>query len=329
MSASNLLKQEIKSTMNSSEGSRQMDASAGLENYVRLSFCTHNPMLFVALAEKRITKPVILEVSLQVVSRPGVLFSDCNATRKGCIVSTSPSVVRFDLVKKRYFEVDESLKHFYQAEVLVPSPLEPHLITIPAPMKIRKKTKIPVPVPADPVKRVVPESVKVECPVRTDEKVSDVLSEPEPDRVEIVRNGSVAKEPLVVAVSSTSAAPAIPYTRRPPCEGESKSQHVRCLSDLVAPATLPPGTTVEPRGPAPALEPLEPVPVLDPTLIQLLPVIPVSVETPYVKHSLNPDGSCCCGDTGCDGPFFWKATRCVPCPRSCLLRRSCPPQLLL
>lgn len=169
-------------------------------------------------------------------------------------------------------------------------------------MKIRKKTKIPVPVPADPVKRVVPESVKVECPVRTDEKVSDVLSEPEPDRVEIVRNGSVAKEPLVVAVSSTSAAPAIPYTRRSPCEGESKSQHVRCLSDLVAPATLPPGTTVEPRGPAPALEPLEPVPVLDPTLIQLLPVIPVSVETPYVKHSLNPDGSCCCGDTGCDGP---------------------------
>ena len=153
MSASNLLKQEIKSTMNSSEGSRQMDASAGLENYVRLSFCTHNPMLFVALAEKRITKPVILEVSLQVVSRPGVLFSDCNATRKGCIVSTSPSVVRFDLVKKRYFEVDESLKHFYQAEVLVPSPLEAHLITIPAPMTIRKKTKIPA--PAEPVKRVV------------------------------------------------------------------------------------------------------------------------------------------------------------------------------
>ena len=50
MSASNLLKQEISSTMNSSEGSRQMDASAGLEKYVRLSFFTHNPMLFVALA---------------------------------------------------------------------------------------------------------------------------------------------------------------------------------------------------------------------------------------------------------------------------------------
>ena len=100
-----------------------MDASAGLENYVRLSFCSHNPMLYVAVEEKRITKPVILEVSLEVVSRPGVLFSDCNATRKGSIISTSPKIVRFDIVGKPYFEIDDSLKPFYQAEVLVPSPL--------------------------------------------------------------------------------------------------------------------------------------------------------------------------------------------------------------
>jgi hypothetical protein len=250
MSASNLLKQEITSMMNSSEGSRQMDASAGLGNYVRLSFCTPNPMLFVALEEKRITKPVILEVSLQVVSRPGVLFSDCNATRKGCIVSTSPSVVRFDIVKKPYFEVDESLKHFYQAEVLVPSPLEPHLITIPSPPKFRKK-KIPA--------RPLPESVKMECPVRLDEKVSGVLSEQEPDRVEVARNGSVAKEPLVAAVSSTPAAPAIPCSRRSPCDGESVSQLVGCLSELVAPVTLP-TTNTEPS--VPVLYPWEPVPVI-------------------------------------------------------------------
>ena len=37
---------------------------------------------------------------------------------------------------------------------------------------------------------------------------SDELSELEPDRVEVARNGSVANDPLVVAVSSTSAAPA-------------------------------------------------------------------------------------------------------------------------
>src|SRR4029079_19292686 len=28
----------------------------------------------------------------------------------------------------------------------------------------------------------------------------------------------------------------------------------------------------------------------------------LSPQIPYVKHSLKPDGSCCCGDTGCDGP---------------------------
>jgi hypothetical protein len=308
MSASNLLKQEISSTMNSSEGSRQMDASAGLENYVRLSFCSHNPMLYVALEEKRITNPVILEISLQVVSRPGVLFSDCNATRTGCIVSTSPKIVRFDLVTKSYFLVDETLKHFYQAEVLVPSPIPPHLITIPAPMKVRRKATIPVlpeavPVPLEPVKRVVlPESVKVECPVRTDEKVSDELSELEPDRVEVARNGSVANDPLVVAVSSTSAAPAIPYTRRSPCEGESKGQLVGCLSDLVAPVSLAPAIKIErSETSVPVLMSLEPAPVFEPALIPLMPVIPAE-EKSYVKHGLKPDGSCVCGDTGCDGP---------------------------
>ena len=34
----------------------------------------------------------------------------------------------------------------------------------------------------------------------------------------------------------------------------------------------------------------------------LMPAIQASAKIPYVKHSLKPDGSCCCGDTGCDGP---------------------------
>jgi len=131
-------------------------------------------MLYVAVEEKRITKPVILEVSLEVVSRPGVLFSDCNATRKGSIISTSPKIVRFDIVGKPYFEIDDSLKPFYQAEVLVPSPLPPHLITIPAPMKLRKKAVKVNCIPpraesgqVESTKPKIPASVKKECPVRT------------------------------------------------------------------------------------------------------------------------------------------------------------------
>ena len=51
----------------------------------------------------------------------------------------------------------------------------------------------------------------------------------------------MVEEPLVVVVSSSPVAPALPYTRRSPLEGESESQFVGCLSDLVEPMTLPVG----------------------------------------------------------------------------------------
>ena len=130
---------------------------------------------------------------------------------------------------------------------------------------------------------------------------SDELTKPDPDRVEVVRNGSVAKVPLVVAVSSTSAAPAIPYTRQSPRESESESQPVGCLSELVAPVTLPLSPALGQHDPAPALVSSKPA-VFDPALIPLMPLMPAPVERTYVVHRLNPDGSCCCGDTGCDGP---------------------------
>ena len=67
--------------------------------------------------ENRISKPVLLEISLDVVSRPGVLFSDRNATRSGSIQSSSPKIVRFDIVKaESHMHVEPRLRHFYQAE---------------------------------------------------------------------------------------------------------------------------------------------------------------------------------------------------------------------
>ena len=86
-------------------------------------------MLFRAQKEKRISQAVMLEIKLDVVSRPGVLFSDCNATRRDVITSTSPDVIRFEVVKaKTQFDVAKELVRFYQAEVLVPSPVPPDLI---------------------------------------------------------------------------------------------------------------------------------------------------------------------------------------------------------
>jgi hypothetical protein len=126
MSASAIESKAITSVMNSDKLSRDLDKSKGLEGYVRLSLNAKNPMLFVAQKQKRISQAVMLEIKLEVVSRKGVLFSDCNATRRGVVISTSPDVIRFDVVKSEtQFDVPEDLARFYQAEVLVPSPVPP------------------------------------------------------------------------------------------------------------------------------------------------------------------------------------------------------------
>ena len=46
--------------------------------------------------------------------------------------SSNPSIVRFDVVRaKKQSDVEKALQRFYQPEVLVPSPIPPHLIVFP------------------------------------------------------------------------------------------------------------------------------------------------------------------------------------------------------
>ena len=74
----------------------------------------------------------------------GVLFFDCNATCNDAVQSTSPTVVHFDVVKAvNQFAVPIQERHFYQAEVLVPSPLPPDLIVFPEDQKAKPVKKIP------------------------------------------------------------------------------------------------------------------------------------------------------------------------------------------
>ena len=84
MSAACLIENAIPAKMNSDALSRDLDKARGLQDYVRLSFNDQNPMKYVARTQKRVSKPVMLQIMLEVVTKPGVLFSDCNATRKGC-----------------------------------------------------------------------------------------------------------------------------------------------------------------------------------------------------------------------------------------------------
>ena len=56
------LSSKVKSV--NSVASRNLDAEKGLSNFVRLSFCKKSPMMFVALKDRRIVRPVILEIKL-------------------------------------------------------------------------------------------------------------------------------------------------------------------------------------------------------------------------------------------------------------------------
>lgn len=114
----------------SDQMSRSLDARDGLEHYVRVSFVTSHPMMFVAMNDGRISNPVILEVDPEVVCRPGTLFADRNATKNGArLVAGADGLrnVHFDAVKARkHFDLPEEEQMFYQAEVLVKNfiPLE-------------------------------------------------------------------------------------------------------------------------------------------------------------------------------------------------------------
>ena len=55
MSSASLIEQSIESKMNSDELSRSLESEADLGNYVRLSFVPNNPMMYQAVAEKRIS----------------------------------------------------------------------------------------------------------------------------------------------------------------------------------------------------------------------------------------------------------------------------------
>ena len=55
-------------------------------------------MMFSATKDGRLAEAVVLEVDLDVVSAPGVLFADRNAAAADAVVSASPAGIRFDLV---------------------------------------------------------------------------------------------------------------------------------------------------------------------------------------------------------------------------------------
>lgn len=113
-----------------SDSSRSLDARDGLQRYVRVSFVTQHPMMYVAMNEGRISNPVLLEIDPQVIYWNGSKYADRNATKNGAQVGGDIDdfkAIHFSAVKTRkHFDLDDDEQKFYQAEVLVKNciPLE-------------------------------------------------------------------------------------------------------------------------------------------------------------------------------------------------------------
>lgn len=100
-----------------------LDSRKGLERYVRVSFTKNHPMMFVAMNEQRISNPVILEISTDVLFDDKTKYSNMNATRNGANIGGSLEdfkAIHFETVKARnHFDLDLDEQPFYQAEILV------------------------------------------------------------------------------------------------------------------------------------------------------------------------------------------------------------------
>ena len=115
-----------------SNASRQLDSSRNLEDYVRISFTTQHPMMYVAMGDGRISNPVVLEIDPEVIYWKETKYSDRNAATYKITPHIGDNLsdfkqIHFHSVKARkHFDLPEEEQPYFQAEVLVKNfiPLE-------------------------------------------------------------------------------------------------------------------------------------------------------------------------------------------------------------
>ena len=130
--------------------SRQLDSGRSLEDYVRVSFTTQHPMMYVAMKDGRITNPVILEIDPDVIYWEECLYANLNAASYKAKPSIGPTIsdfkqIHFQSVKARkHFDLPEEEQPYFQAERLVKNfiPLE----------YIKNIGNFGIPIPAQPKK---------------------------------------------------------------------------------------------------------------------------------------------------------------------------------
>jgi hypothetical protein len=100
--------------------SRGLDKSYGLQDYVRVSFCTDHPMQFRLKQSGR--NLVLLVVDIEVAYYENTIFCDMNATdknhKKGTEIKDLERI-KFLATKRNYVRKEDSDFKYHQAEVLI------------------------------------------------------------------------------------------------------------------------------------------------------------------------------------------------------------------
>ena len=112
--------------------SRDLDKRYGLQDYVRVSFCTNHPMKYRLKQRER--KLALLEVDIEVAYYENTIFCNINATDSSHSKGTELNDlerIRFSATKRRFVSRDDPDFKPHQAEVLVKTwiPLE-HITNI-------------------------------------------------------------------------------------------------------------------------------------------------------------------------------------------------------
>lgn len=110
--------------------SRELDQRDHLRHYVRVSFTTQHPMMYVAMQDGRLSNPVILEIDPEVIYWQNSRYANMNATKSG--VKKGGTIddfkqIHFQSVKAhKHFDLPEEEQPYFQAEIMVKNfiPLE-------------------------------------------------------------------------------------------------------------------------------------------------------------------------------------------------------------
>ena len=128
--------------------SRDLDRRDNLQHYVRVSFTTQHPMMYVAMQDGRLSNPVILEIDPEVIYWQDSKYANMNATRSGAHKGGSLEdfkQIHFESIKvRKHFDLPEVEQPYFQAEILVKNfiPLE----------YIKNIGNFGIPIPAQPKK---------------------------------------------------------------------------------------------------------------------------------------------------------------------------------